>query len=356
MKTYSSTSLRIALLASFLILDSSFPLLAQGPLTPPGAPAPTMKSLDQVEPRIPINATNTPGDADSLFKITQPGSYYLTGNLTGVAAKYGIEVAASNVTIDLMGHSLLGAGGSLSGIATPSTSYNNLTVRNGVITGWGGNGIQLSGSGSLVEKIHASDNTIGIFVTHQAIVRSVTASRNTSLGIGTGGDALVESCVCFQNGTGITTGFRSIVTGCSVTFNNIGSGISVGGGSTVTACTVVANTSDGIRVTAGCVVTDNNCNGNGNAAGDGAGIHATSIKNRIVDNNCVGADRGIDVDLAGNIIFRNTCSDNTTNWSIAADNVFGPIVDRTAPSSALVIGDSAPDSSSNLNPNANFTY
>ena len=178
MKTYSSTSLRIALLASFLILGSSFPLLAQGPLTPPGAPAPTMKSLDQIEPRIPINATHTPGDADSLFKITQPGSYYLTGNLMGVAAKIGIEIATSNVTIDLMGHSLLGAAGSLSGIATPSTSYNNLTVRNGVITGWGGNGIQLVGSGSLIEQIHASDNTIGIFVTHQAIVRSVTASRN----------------------------------------------------------------------------------------------------------------------------------------------------------------------------------
>ncbi len=62
------------------------------------------------------------------------------------------------------------------------------------------------------------------------------------------------------------------------------------------------------------------------------------------------------VDLAGNIILRNTCSDNTTNWSIAADNVFGPIVDRTTLSSSAVSGDSAPDSSSNSNPNANFTY
>ena len=31
---------------------------AQGPLTPPGAPAPTMKTLAQVEPRIAI--TNAP--------------------------------------------------------------------------------------------------------------------------------------------------------------------------------------------------------------------------------------------------------------------------------------------------------
>ncbi|HZJ13677.1 MAG TPA: hypothetical protein VFD27_01440, partial [Chthoniobacteraceae bacterium] len=75
--------------------------LAQGPLTPPGAPAPTMKTLDQIEPRTAINSTNTPGDDDSLFKITQPGSYYLPGNITGVATKHGIEITASDVTLDL---------------------------------------------------------------------------------------------------------------------------------------------------------------------------------------------------------------------------------------------------------------
>src|SRR5678815_1587099 len=86
-------------------------VLAQGPLTPPGAPAPTMKTLDQVEPRVAINATNTPGDDDSLFKITQPGSYYLTGNITGVAGKHGIEIAASGVTLDLNGFDLVGVAG-----------------------------------------------------------------------------------------------------------------------------------------------------------------------------------------------------------------------------------------------------
>ena len=29
---------------------------AQGPLTPPGAPAPAMKSLAQVEPRFPVDS------------------------------------------------------------------------------------------------------------------------------------------------------------------------------------------------------------------------------------------------------------------------------------------------------------
>ncbi len=95
MKTY--------FILSLLLSASAAELFAQGPLTPPGAPAPTMTTLDQVEPRITVNATNTPGDADSLYKITQPGSYYLSGNLTGVSSKIGIEIATNNVTLDLMG-------------------------------------------------------------------------------------------------------------------------------------------------------------------------------------------------------------------------------------------------------------
>src|ERR1700761_393464 len=76
---------------------------SQGSLTPPGPPAMIMKSLDQVEPRTAINSTNTPGDADSTYKITQPGSYYLTENLTGTSGKVGIEIAANDVSLDLMG-------------------------------------------------------------------------------------------------------------------------------------------------------------------------------------------------------------------------------------------------------------
>src|SRR5437762_13979859 len=89
-------------------------IASAGNLNPPAGPVtPTMKTLTEVEPRIAINATNTPGDSDSLFKITQPGSYYLTGNITGVAGKHGIEIAASGVTLDLNGFDLLGAPSSL---------------------------------------------------------------------------------------------------------------------------------------------------------------------------------------------------------------------------------------------------
>src|SRR5450432_439228 len=84
----------------YLLVPAAFP---QGSLTPPGAPAPTMKSLDQIASTgIAINATNTPGDANNHFIINQPGSYYLTGNLS-VSEPTGIAVEAADVTIDLNG-------------------------------------------------------------------------------------------------------------------------------------------------------------------------------------------------------------------------------------------------------------
>src|SRR5687767_18893 len=102
-------------------------LLAQGDLTPPGAPAPTMKTLQQVEPRTPISSLP--------FAINQAGSYYLTTNLSGVSGQSGITIAAHNVTIDLGGFDLAGVPGALSGIVL-SGVRTNLAVRNGIIRAW----------------------------------------------------------------------------------------------------------------------------------------------------------------------------------------------------------------------------
>src|ERR1017187_5142875 len=63
-----------------------------GSLIPPGTPAPTMITLNQIEPRTPI--TNT-----TAVTISASGSYYLTSNIN-VATGDAIMIAASQVTLD----------------------------------------------------------------------------------------------------------------------------------------------------------------------------------------------------------------------------------------------------------------
>ena len=92
------------------------PRAVAGPLNPPAGPVTSSyKTLTEVEPRIAINSTNTPGDADSTFRITQSGPYYPTGNITAAAGFNGIENDASNVTPDRMGHRVIGSLGGRNG-------------------------------------------------------------------------------------------------------------------------------------------------------------------------------------------------------------------------------------------------
>jgi hypothetical protein len=110
---------------------------AQGPLNPPFAPAPSMKSLDQIEARTPIPASPAVPIAGPHFTITQPGSYYLTGNIE-VASGNGIEITASDVSLDLNGFALISKtvvnpvdGNAISLIG----NINNIHIKNGHIIG-----------------------------------------------------------------------------------------------------------------------------------------------------------------------------------------------------------------------------
>jgi len=379
-------------------------LLLAGPLNPPAGPVTsTYKTLTEVEPRIAINLTNTPGDADSLFKITQRGSYYLTGNTTGVVGKHGIEIAASGVTLDLMGFDLSGipAMGAFDGVSATVNSLTNITIRNGSVRAWGDEGVDLGTfssinsavidvrasnntdngiltgsfstitgctayqnagngistfSGSTISNCTASQNTAnGISALNGSTITGCTAFNNTGNGISTSDACTITGCTAYQNtGNGISTFSGSTISNCTASFNN-GNGISAFQGCTISNCTAQFNTRDGIRVISDCLVLATACSFNGNG-GDGAGIHATGSDNRIEGNNCINNDRGIDVDAVGNIITKNTCSGNVIDWTIVANNVVGPILDRRAPASAAINGFSAPDSTGSTHPNANFSY
>ena len=78
----------------------------QGALTPPGAPAPTMRSLDQIYDRTDARTALTNSEA---VTISQPGSYYLTTNIT-VRSGDAITIATNGVTLDLNGFTISSTG------------------------------------------------------------------------------------------------------------------------------------------------------------------------------------------------------------------------------------------------------
>jgi hypothetical protein len=114
----------IAIAFAFGLLPSVF---GQGSLTPPGAPGPTMLTLSQVEPRTPISSTP--------YTITNPGSYYLTADLT-VNSGNAITIATNGVTLDLSGFTISSTAGSAAGYGILLVNGpQNLTIANGHIQG-----------------------------------------------------------------------------------------------------------------------------------------------------------------------------------------------------------------------------
>jgi hypothetical protein len=172
-------------LSTFLASTGAF---AQGSLTPPGAPAPTMKSLDQIdaklEKRIPISS--------APFTIDQPGSYYLTTNIL-VGISDGIDILASGVTLDLNGFTILSTSAIPAGEAI---SFNgpvrNVTIMNGFIQGdITNNGSGVYNGGGFVDGINCHS-----YPTKNVRVSGVCIAGCLYLGIflNTNDSTVVESC------------------------------------------------------------------------------------------------------------------------------------------------------------------
>lgn len=117
----------LALLSSSLVLVSA--LRGQGTLTPPGAPAASMRTLTQVQPRTPL-AGGTTG-----LTISLPGSYYLTGDLT-VTTGHAIQITADNVSLDLSGFTLSSNASPASGFGVALVGgRSHVAIANGHIRG-----------------------------------------------------------------------------------------------------------------------------------------------------------------------------------------------------------------------------
>ena len=372
-------------LSAFFLL-SALSVFAQGPLAPPSGPGATMKSLDQIEARTPVDAVHTPGGPNNEFIITQSGSYYLTTNITGVAGKNGIGLATNHVTLDLNGFTVVGLTNSLSGIIV-NGSHSDIAIRNGAVADWGNNGVAaLAGDRCIVENVRSTGNAgagikvgfnsrvircivmfnalDGIDGTNGCTVSGCTVVSNFVSSINVGNGSVVEdSLAAFCGGFGIETGDGSTVKNC--TADNCAYGFGLGSGCGIHQCTATANTyvnigtvgsctiagctsfgckfGDGIETTdrtvvSGCMVASNALFGillgNGYCSVSGCivsecigdGIHVSGTSCTIVNNTIMGnTGSGIHVGFAngyGTRIEGNHLRDNTGN-GIQIDRDFG---------------------------------
>ena len=167
----------------------------------------------------------TSGDGAGFpVTISQPGSYKLTSNLMVPAGFNGIEITADNVSIDLNGFAIIGAGKCVRnsssydvsctsqgrGIITMASSLHTM-VRNGMVNGFYTGVLIESGQ---IQDLSLRHNNVGIATNNSAgepvLISGTTAALNNIAIQMTAGT--VERSVLMGNRVGLAGNTASIAT------------------------------------------------------------------------------------------------------------------------------------------------
>lgn len=212
-----------------------------GALSPIAAPGVTMKSLDQVEPRTPLVDGARGVSVDPVIgtvTISQPGSYYLTDNISVISGN-AIETNAEGVTLDLNGFSISSSAATANGIGIyingSQTRIFNGYVISGTVYNSGVTGDQFTGSG-FVDGIATTRSLKSVYVQQL----SVYGCDRYGIDLDSVDGSIVDDCVVQVTGS---NGITSDVVRNSSVLNAGGIGIA---GSNIESCNAVSVARDGI--------------------------------------------------------------------------------------------------------------
>lgn len=239
------------------------------------------------DPRTPIDSVLFQDFQNGRFTeylITEPGSYYLTGNIDNlVSGKTAITILSDNVTLDLNGYSLLGPQSSptsnyLAPTGSPGNGHGiwldgallNVTIQSGTISSWGESGIKADEtSGSIFRDLRLENNgTNGIEVGDKNLLLRCQSTLNLNDAILTSNGNNVINCTTMLNGgrgivadsigliinsaafdnksTGIEVNQNGMILGCVSSDNVIG--FFVGSFSQAIKCNAYDNEDDGFQI------------------------------------------------------------------------------------------------------------
>jgi parallel beta-helix repeat protein len=239
----------------------------------------------------------------------------------------GITVNSDDVTIDLAGHALIGPpGGSPGHGVFLAGAIRNVVVRNGIVRNFSdGVHAEYTQDSRFEHLIIATNGNCGVYLVGDGgqcdgnTIADCTISGNSSSGVYL--DGLYGQC----NGNTLAD--------CTISGNGGDGGVYLRGdvgqcaGNTIADCTIRKNANRGIYM----------------YDADG---------NRVEGNHITGQtgspSYGIYCEFtAKNLIFRNTCVGQTTNFTITASDTYGPIVTSTG---------ALPTTGAGAHPLANFDY